>query len=142
MTRFPYFARLLAVLFLIFEASPAFADDDYLDELALRALFPGQYEAELGDQEKAVISANLNGDLSGRLSRGWHDKGRWWITTDSLCISWSVWTGGKPICGRVQQDGEWYTASEAGKSLIKFKRLPTQMVDKSHVVRGSLGPLY
>jgi hypothetical protein len=137
MTRFEYYFRYFPAMFLILVASPALAEDEYLGELSLNALFPGQYEAQMGGRHKAVISANHDGKLSGRLSLGWYDKGRWWIKDDSLCIAWSVWTSNKPVCSRVRQEGEWYTTSAEGKKSIKFKRLVKRVVDNV----GSVGKI-
>lgn len=87
----------------------------------IQQLFPGNYEAEVAGYDM-LITGSSNGLLQGQaFSR--KDDGRWWVADDTLCVSWSNWTDGKPMCGVITQKGDWYFSQNDKGEGMRFRRI-------------------
>ena len=106
---------------------PAHASDDDAPEqpkLAaeeIKELFPGNFAAKVKGYDM-LITGSTDGMLRGRaFSR--QDRGRWWVEEDTLCVAWSNWTEGKPMCGEITMDGDWYSSKNAKGEGMKFRKV-------------------
>lgn len=96
------------------QAAPLVAED-------IQRLFPGNYEAEVAGYDM-LITGSSNGMLKGEaFSR--KDDGRWWVSEDTLCVAWSNWTDGKPMCGVITQKGDWYFSQNQKGEGMRFRRI-------------------
>ena len=105
------------------EATQAAGDEDPVALAAedLQQLFPGNYEAEVEGYDM-LITGSTNGMLKGQaFSR--KDEGRWWINEDTLCVAWSNWTDGKPMCGVITRKGDWYFSQNQKGEGMRFRRV-------------------
>ena len=123
MRKFGLMAAAVAALIVGTDATQA-ADDEQDVALAaeeLQKLFPGNYEAEVKGYDM-LITGSSNGHLKGEaFSR--KDDGRWWVSEDTLCVAWSNWTDGKPMCGVIRQKGEWYFSQNEKGEGMRFRRI-------------------
>ena len=123
MRKFGLMAAAVAALIVGTDATQA-ADDEQDVALAaeeLQKLFPGNYEAEVKGYDM-LITGSSNGHLKGEaFSR--KDDGRWWVSEDTLCVAWSNWTDGKPMCGVIRQKGEWYFSQNERGEGMRFRRI-------------------
>lgn len=103
------------------------ADDsnkqDMLAANEIMELFPGNYKAEVSGYDM-LITGSTNGDLRGRAFNR-QDRGKWWVQDDTLCVSWSNWTDGKPMCGAITRDGDWFTSSNDKGEGMRFQKIQT-----------------
>ncbi len=91
----------------------------------LQQLFPGKYEAEVAGYDM-LITGSSNGTLKGQaFSR--KDDGRWWVNEGALCVAWSNWTDGKPMCGVITRQGEWYFSQNKKGEGMRFRRVEELM---------------
>jgi hypothetical protein len=97
---------------------------------ALKALFPGRFEAIVQGGYHLSIDARRNGTLKARAILGISDKGRWVVRRSDLCIAFAKWTKGKAKCGTVRQAGAWYIASKRGTERFRFKVQPARLAAK------------
>ena len=93
---------LLGLLFM----QPADASDS-LDPQALKALFPGNFHAVLHGQD-ITFDARPDGSLIARSEEN-TDTGQWTIRQGKLCVMLTSWLGGRTMCARVVQHGDWYS---------------------------------
>lgn len=123
MKRIGLLAAACAALIVGTDATQA-ADEGEIATLAaedLQQLFPGNYEAEVAGYDM-LITGSSNGTLKGQaFSR--NDDGRWWVNEDTLCVAWSNWTEGKPMCGVITRKGEWYTSQNEKGESMRFRRI-------------------
>lgn len=123
MKNFGLVAAVVAALVVGTDATQATDDgqDTALAAEDLQQLFPGDYEAEVGGYDM-LITGSSNGMLKGQaFSR--KDDGRWWVSEDTLCVAWSSWTDGKPMCGVITQKGEWYFSQNEKGEAMRFRRV-------------------
>ncbi len=92
-----------------------------LEGKELLRLFPGKYKAEVAGYDM-LITGSSNGMLKGQAFNR-QDHGKWWVEKGSLCISWSNWTDGKPMCGKVVREGGWFMTRNAKGEGLKFQRI-------------------
>ena len=113
------------------------ADENQAPALAaeeLQELFPGNYEAEVAGYDM-LITGSSNGTLKGQaFSR--KDDGRWWVTEDTLCVAWSNWTDGKPMCGVITRQGDWYHSQNEEGEGMRFRRIQELASSTFKVERG------
>lgn len=95
-------AALAAALF------AATAEAKSLEPRALKALFPGTFEAVVYGF-RVSFTAHRDGSLIGRYAAA-TDTGRWSIQRGQLCIMMSTWLSGETTCSAVVQQGQWYRA--------------------------------
>ncbi len=91
-----------------------------LDGAAVAKLFPGQFEAKVKGYRvffRGTRGGALHGEAYGR-----QDKGRWYAKGNKLCVVWTDWTKGKPMCGAILQQNGWYVATSAEGDVLKFRR--------------------
>ena len=107
--------------------APAQASEDVaaetpkLEAEEIKQLFPGNFAAKVKGYDM-LITGSTDGKLRGRaFSR--QDRGRWWVEKDTLCVAWSNWTDGKPMCGEITLDGDWYSSKNAKGEGMKFKKV-------------------
>lgn len=103
-------ASLLAILFM----QPAAANP--LEPQALKALFPGSFQAEVHGY-KVKFTAHRNGSLVGKSLKG-TDTGQWSVRSGQLCIMLPSWLKGRTACSQVVQQGDWYRADN-----VVFRKL-------------------
>ena len=123
MKNFGLMAAAFAALIVGTDATQAAEDgqDAALAAEELQQLFPGNYEAEVKGYDM-LITGSSNGMLKGEaFSR--KDDGRWWVSEDTLCVAWSNWTDGKPMCGVITQKGEWYFSKNKKGEGMRFRRI-------------------
>ena len=101
-------ARLAAAGLLGFVLMPAAQASDALDPKALKALFPGAFQAVVSGRAVSFV-ARRDGLLVGR-SQSRTDSGRWSIRQGQLCIMLTSWLSGRTVCAQVVQQGDWYRA--------------------------------
>ena len=107
--------------------SPAYASDESggekpkLEGEEIKELFPGNFAAKVKGYDM-LITGSTDGMLRGRaFSR--QDRGRWWVEENNLCVAWSNWTEGKPVCGEITVDGDWYSSQNAEGEGMKFRKV-------------------
>ncbi len=110
-----YFTRiagacLLGVLFM----QPAAADP--LEQRALKALFPGSFQAQVHGYNVSFV-AHRDGSLVGTSQKG-TDTGVWSVKQGQLCIMLTSWLSGRTACSQVIQQGDWYRADN-----VVFRKL-------------------
>ncbi len=123
---------LAAVAAVAISVIPAYASEDSAAEKpklkaeAIKELFPGNFAAKVAGYDM-LITGSTDGNLRGRaFSR--QDRGRWWVEENALCVAWSNWTDGKPVCGEITLEGDWYfSQSEKGEDM-KFRKVETVAV--------------
>lgn len=103
-------AGLLGVLFM----QPAAAAQ--LEPQALKALFPGSFQAEVHGYKVSFV-ARRDGSLVGESKQG-TDTGQWSVQQGQLCIMLSSWLNGRTTCSAVVQQGDWYRADN-----VVFRKL-------------------
>jgi len=101
---------LLGVLFM----QPAAADP--LEPQALKALFPGSFQAQVHGYNVRFV-AHRDGSLVGQSRKG-TDTGQWSVQQGQLCIMLSSWLSGRTACSQVVQQGDWYRADN-----VVFRKL-------------------
>ncbi len=123
MKRLSLMTAVCAAMIIGTDATQA-ADETQVAPLAaedIQQLFPGNYEAEVAGYDM-LITGSSNGLLKGEaFSR--KDDGRWWVAEDTLCVSWSNWTDGKPMCGVITQKGDWYFSQNDKGEGMRFRRI-------------------
>ena len=123
MKKFGLMAAVCAALIIGTDATQA-ADESEDTALAaedLQELFPGNYEAEVAGYDM-LITGSSNGTLKGQaFSR--KDDGRWWVNEGTLCVAWSNWTDGKPMCGVITRKGDWYFSQNNKGEGMRFRRI-------------------
>ncbi|MEM7426923.1 MAG: hypothetical protein AAF441_12580 [Pseudomonadota bacterium] len=107
--------------------SPANATEDALEGTPkleaeqIKELFPGNYAAKVAGYDM-LITGSTDGKLRGRaFSR--QDRGRWWVEENALCVAWSNWTEGKPMCGEITIEGDWYFSQNEKGEGMKFRKV-------------------
>lgn len=109
------FTRIAAAaLFGVFFLQPAAAAP--LEPQALKALFPGSFQAEVRGYKINFI-ARKDGTLVGESRQG-TDTGQWSVQQGQLCIMLSSWLSGRTACSQVVQQGDWYRADN-----VVFRKL-------------------
>ncbi len=101
-------ARLAAAGLLGFVLMAPAQASEALDPKALKALFPGAFQAVVSGQAVSFV-ARRDGSLVGR-SQSRTDSGRWSIRQGQLCIMLTSWLSGRTVCAQVVQHGDWYRA--------------------------------
>lgn len=88
----------------------------------LRSFFRGTMVGYYQETRKISIQATRAGTLLAWFE-GKVDTGTWKIVGNQVCVSFKVWTSGKPKCRFVERRGNWLWAVKAnGESKIKFRR--------------------
>ena len=88
----------------------------------IRALFRGNLIGYYQETRKISVKATRTGGLLAWFE-GKVDSGTWKIVGNKVCVTFKVWTSGKPKCRYVEREGGWYYAvKENGKSKVKFRR--------------------
>lgn len=109
-------ATAAAALAAVLAVGPAEAADS-LGHRALKALFPGQFQAIVKGILAVSITARRDGSLIGKIASN-TDTGRWSVESGQLCIIFDRWMKGRPSCSAVVWDGEWYQAAN-----VKFRKI-------------------
>ena len=110
-------ASVMAILGLL--STTVQADGIRLNAKSVKSLFPGQYEARVKGY-KILFSAHRGGNLAGQ-AFGQEDRGRWFVKGNRLCMVWRKWTEGKPKCGSISRQGNWFIANNTKGQLLKFR---------------------
>lgn len=93
-----------------------------LSRAELLKLFPGTYSGVAKDGTRVRIQGTADGSLHG-IADAKHDRGRWTVEGNRLCIKWGFWMSAKKRCGAVHRDGPWYVAVKANGSVrMRFRR--------------------
>jgi hypothetical protein len=79
-----------------------------LEQRALKALFPGTFQAEVRGYKVSFV-AHRDGSLVGKSQQG-TDTGQWSVQQGQLCIMLTSWLNGRTACSQVVQNGDWYQA--------------------------------
>ncbi len=70
--------------------------------------------------KKAKVQIFRNGTLRAQYTNK-VDVGRWKVKGDVLCVSFRVWTHGKPKCGTVEREGGWLVGLRNSKGVPRLK---------------------
>jgi len=69
---------------------------------------------------KAKVQIFGNGTLRAQYTNK-IDVGRWKVKGDVLCVSFRVWTHGKPKCSTVEREGGWLVGLRNSKGIPRLK---------------------
>lgn len=108
----------ITALGLLATASQASAGN--LDGSGIKGLFPGYFEATVQGY-RILFAGYRDGSLRGE-AYGRHDRGRWFVRGNDICVSWEQWTKAKMTCGSISQQDGWFIASGGGNEILKFRR--------------------
>ena len=87
-----------------------------LEPQALKALFPGSFQAQVHGYNVRFV-AHHDGSLVGKSLQG-TDTGQWSVRQGQLCIMLSSWLNGRTACSHVVRNGDWYQADN-----VVFRKL-------------------
>ena len=123
--------------------SPAYASEESgvekpkLAGEEIKELFPGNFAAKVKGYDM-LITGSTDGMLRGRaFSR--QDRGRWWVEENNLCVAWSNWTEGKPVCGEITVEGDWYSSQNAKGEGMKFRKVEKVAIKNLSRRRNEMG---
>ncbi len=71
-------------------------------------------------KKKARVQIFPNGTLRARHSNK-VDVGRWSVRGNVFCVSFRVWTHGKPKCGTVEERGGWYVGLRNSRGVPRLR---------------------
>ncbi len=108
---------LLSVILFAGSMTPALADRP-VPGSTLRKLH-GVYTA-VWKGRKAKVQIFRNGTLRAQYTNK-VDVGRWKVKGNVLCVSFRVWTHGKPKCGIVERQGGWLVGLRNSKGVPRLK---------------------
>ena len=112
---------LFALGFLTLGVVPGVAGEK-LNSKEIKAMFPGTYQGVYGKSTAFEVHGNANGTIRG-IAEGKHDKGKWWVQGNRLCMAWTVWASGKSKCRVVEKRGAWFVGlNSKGKVKLKVRR--------------------
>jgi len=71
-------------------------------------------------KKKARVQLFPNGTLRARYTNK-VDVGRWRLRGNVMCVSFRVWTHGKPKCGTVVRKGAWLVGLKNSKGIPRLR---------------------